>query len=412
MGFLRQHPEFLKLWSGQAVSSFGSRITTVAMPLVAVLVLHASPLQMGVLAALTVLPHLLFGLLAGVWVDRLSRRTILIVADVARALFLGSIPFLAMSSRLRVEHLYAVAFLAGVMTLLFDTAATSLVPALVGRANLMHANSAWILNETVARTAGPAVAGGLVQMLTAPVAIAFDAVSYLVSAACSVLVVVPPGAPAADRGRVRLLPEIGEGLGALFRNPILSAITISATVGALAGSMQAALIVLYLVRDLSLAPTFVGLALTVAGTAGVIGALRARSFGELFGPGPAFITGQLLSALSGLTLAAALGPSAVVAMFLLLGQVLGGLGLPLFSVPQTTLRQVLVPDDVLGRVNATWRFLVFGAQPVGALLGGALGVTIGVRATLVVGSVGILAGALWAIRSPVRSLRQLPDPVS
>jgi MFS family permease len=408
--FLRAHPEFFKLWSGQAVSTVGSRITTVAMPLAAVVMLHASPLQMGVLSALAVLPHLLFGLMVGVWVDRLRHRTILIVADLGRALVLGSVPILGFLQLLRMEHLYAVAFLTGLMSLLFATAATSLVPALVGRANLLRANSALVLNDTVARTAVPTLAGWVVQALSAPAAIAFDALSFVVSAGCSRLIRVEPAPGSTGRGRMRLWSEMLEGLRVLFGNAILSPITISATVGAFAGAMQGALVVLYFVQDLSLTPTFVGLALAVSGLASVVGALLAGSVSQRLGLGPAYLTGGLLSALAGLFLAAAAGPSASVALFLVLGQLLAGLGQPLFSVPQTTLRQSLVADHVLGRVNASWRFLVFGAQPLGALLGGALGATLGLRATLVVSSFGMLAGCLWAFRSPVRSLRQIPAP--
>lgn len=408
--FLGRHPEFFKLWSGQAISTLGSSITTVAMPLAAIIVLHASPVQMGVLAAMTTAPHLLFGLVAGVWVDRTSRRSILVVADVGRALLLGSIPVLGILGILRIEHLYAVAFLTGTLTLLFDTAALSLVPALVGRENLIHANSAWVLNLSVAGTAGPSLAGGLVQALTASVAIAVDAASFLVSAWFSLRIKVGPGSAGARRaGRVRLLAEIREGLHAMFSNRILSAIAVSATVGALAGAIQGAIVVLYLVRDLHLTPTLVGLAGTATGLASVAGALLAPLYAERLGPGPAYITGQLLTSVAGLLLAAAQGPLPVVALFLVMGQLLRGLGPPFFSVPQATLRQALVPDHLLGRINATWRFLVFGAQPVGALLGGVLGTALGLRTTIVVGSLCMLLGVLWGARSPLRSLRQIPD---
>lgn len=344
MLLFRQHPDFFKLWAGQAVSAVGSRITAVAMPLAAVVLLHASPIQMGVLSALTVLPHLLFGLLAGVWVDRVPRRTLLILMDVGRALVLGTVPALGIAGLLRIEQLYVVAFLTGLMTLVFDTAATTLVPALVGRADLLRANGAWILNTTVASTLGPPLAGGLVQLLTAPVAIAFDAVSFLVWAGCSVLIRVEPGRGELGRGHGRWWPETVEGLRLLFGNAILAPITVSALVGALAGAMRAALVVLYLVRELSLTPTFVGLALAAAGVASVLGALLAPSVGERLGPGPSYITGQLLFPLAGFVLAAAHGPSAIVMLILVAGQALAGLGPPLYSVPQTTLRQSLVPD--------------------------------------------------------------------
>jgi MFS family permease len=408
--FLIRQPEFFKLWAGQAVSAFGSAITTVALPLTAVVVLHVSTLQMAVLAAVGVVPHLLFGLVAGVWVDRLPRRSVLVTADLGRAALLGTIPVLAVLRLLHVEYLYAIAFLAGVMALLFDTASMSVLPALVGRNSrddLTRANSLMILSTSVAGTAGPSAAGGLVQLLTAPLAIAFDAASFLVSAGCSLLVVMPQAS--ARRTRIHVLREIAEGMRAVFDSPVLSAVTISATVGALGGAMQAALIVLYAVRDLHLTPTLVGLAVAVSGCASILGSLLAPASTRRLGSGPAYITGQLLSAVAGLVLAAARGPLAAVALFVLVGQLLRGLGLPLFAIPQRTLRQALVPDEMLGRVNATWRFLVFGAQPAGALLGGALGTALGLRSALVGGGLVMFAAVAWAAVSPLRGLREIPE---
>ena len=406
---LRRHPEFFKLWSGQAISSFGSAITTVALPLAAVVVLHASPVQMGVLLASTTLPHLLFGLVAGVGVDRLPRKSILVGTDLGRCLLLATIPILGVLGELRIEHLYAVAFLTGTMTLLFETASMSLLPALVGRDNLIHANGAMILNTSVASTAGPALAGGLVQVLTAPVAIAFDAASFLLSAVCSLLIEVQPAARSATgRGRVRLWAEIVEGLRVVFADRVLSPIAVSAAIGAMAGAIQGALVVLYLARDLHLSPAFVGLAVAASGVGSVVGALLAPPYSVRLGPGPAYITGQMLASLAGLFLAAARGPLTVVMLFVVVGRLVAGLGPPLYAVPQRTLRQALVPDQLLGRANATWRFMVFGAQPLGSLLGGVLGATVGLRAALVLGSVGILFAVAWATRSPLRSLRQIP----
>jgi MFS family permease len=364
---------------------------------------------MGVLAALTMLPHLLFGLVAGVAIDRLPRRPVLVVADLGRALLLGTIPVLGVGGVLRIEHLYAVAFLTGIGTLLFEIAAQSLVPALVGRDELVQANSAWLVNASVASTVGPSLAGWLVQLLTAPVAIAFDSASFVLSAVCSMLIRVEPR-PGSDTGqnRVRLAAEVVEGVRVLFGSEVLAAVTVSATAGALAGAMNGALQVLYLVRELHLSSTFVGLAVATSGAASVAGALLAPSYTRRLGPGRAYITGQILASLAGLFLAAARGPLALVGLLLALGQVAGGLGPPLYGVPQRTLRQALTPDRLLGRANATWRFLVFGAQPLGALLGGVLGTALGLRTTLVLGSVGMLLAAIWAARSPLRSLRRVP----
>ena len=422
---------FFWLWLGQAVSAFGSRITTVAMPLLAVGLLGASPAEMGVLAALGVLPHLLFGLLAGVWVDRWPRRRLLVVADLGRACVVGSVPLLGLAGLLRIEHLYVVAFLSGLLSLLFEVAAASLVPALVGRASLVQANSALLLNGTLASTVGPSLGGSLVQVLTAPLAIAFDAASFVVSAVCSlrmrvhdepadrgagradasVSVAVPPLAPAVDTPQptaTGLRSEALAGLRVLFGHPVLAPIVVSATLGAGAGAMQAALLVVYLVRDLGLAPAAVGLAMATTGLAAIVGALAAPAVIQRLGPGPSYLIGGLLAGLAGLLLAAAQGPPALVTVWLLAGQVAAGVGPSLYSVPQTTLRQSLVPDHLLGRANAAWRFLVFGVQPLGAIAGGTLGSTIGVRSTLVVASLGTLLACLYALRSPVRTVRTLP----
>jgi MFS family permease len=410
---VRSNPEFVKLWTGQAISSFGSAITTVAMPLVAVVTLGASPLQMGALSALTVLPHLLFGLPAGVWVDRLSRRRVLIVADLGRALLLAAIPLLSVLGVLRIEHLYMVAVLAGVLTLLSDTASMTLLPALVGRENLMQANSASMLNQTVATTTGPSVAGALVQLVSAPLAIAFDAASYLLSAFCSVLIKEPPRRTTGLHPRpVKLWSQLTEGFRELIGNPVLSALVVSATAAAIAGAMQGPLVVLYLVRELHLSPVLVGLAVTVVGLASVVGTLVAPAYSRRVGLGRAYISGQLLASLAGLVLAAARGPLPVLAPFLIVGQLLTGLGLPLYGVPQRTLRQALVPEFLLGRVNATWRTLVIGGQTFGALAGGILGTALGLRPTLVISSLGMLLGFLWAARSPLRSVEHLPNQVA
>lgn len=412
-GVLRSNREFAKLWTGQAISSFGSAVTTVAMPLTGVVVLRASPLQMGILSALTVLPHLLFGLLAGVWVDRFPRRPMLVVADLGRAVLLGAIPILGAFGLLRIEHLWVVAFLTGALTLISDTASMTLVPALVEREKLLEANSASMLNQTAAATAGPSVAGGLVQLLTAPIAIAFDAVSFLASAVCSFLVREPARVAQTDSARQRpgqMWSQVTEGLRAVFGNPLMSALAISATLAAVAGAMQGPLVVLYMVRELRLSPFMVGIAVTVVGVASVAGALVAPVFSGWLGPGRAYIVGQLLASLSGFVLAAAGGPMVLLASILFLGQLLTGFGSPLYAIPQRTLRQALVSDHLLGRATATWRTLVIGGQTFGALLGGVLGTALGLRPTLVVSGVGMLLGFLWAARSPLRSLTQLPGP--
>ncbi|HEY8745388.1 MAG TPA: MFS transporter, partial [Chloroflexota bacterium] len=231
---LRSHPEFFKLWGGQMISSFGSAITGLALPLTAVVVLRATPLQMGLLGTVGFLPQLLFSLPAGVWVDRLPRRPILIGSDLGRAVLLGSIPVLALLGLLRMEELYVVAFLTGVCAMCFDVAALALVPALVERERLVDANSSSALSDSVAMTAGPALAGGIIQLLTAPVAIAIDALSFLLSAAFTIVIRVREPAPVAKRRRGRLWTDIGEGLRLLVAHNALRAMVVSATLGSFA----------------------------------------------------------------------------------------------------------------------------------------------------------------------------------
>ncbi len=394
--------EFRKLWIGQLVSASGSAITTVALPLVAVVTLQASAVEMGFLAALTIAPHLVFGLPAGVWVDRWSLRRVLIWTDLGRFVLLGSVPVAAAVGALRIEQLYVVAVLTGLLTLLSDTASQTLMPALVAREDLIRANSAALLNFNLASTAGPSVAGFLVQVISAPFAIAFDAASYVVSAVASYLIREPVRAPARERSEVRL----STGLRVIFGNRVLAPLTVSATVAALAGAMQGPLVVLYLIRELHWSPALVGVALTAFGVAAVAGTFVAAAWCRRVGIGRAYLTGAFLASLAGAALATGLAPMVYV------GQAVAGLGMSLFGVPQRTLRQALVPPHLLGQVIATWRTLVTGGQAVGAAVSGVLATAIGIRPTLVLATAGMLTGALVALFSPLRTLDSLPETVS
>jgi predicted MFS family arabinose efflux permease len=264
-------------------------------------------------------------------------------------------------------------------------------------------------NATV-NTTGSALGGVLVQLLTAPIAIAVDALSFLLAAICKSRIRTPGPKPVAvvPRAERHLWVDIRQGLRAVFGHRILRAVTLSATLGALAGQMQAVVFVLYLVRNLKLASGLVGVAIAVGGVAGILGALMATPITKRIGPGPAFITGSFLGAMAGLVLAASSGPLYVAFAILVAAQLLRGIGPSLYGVNQQTFRQALVPRELVSRVNATWRFLVYGTMPIGALLGGVLGSAIGLRLTLIVSSGGMLLGATIALVSPLHSLRTLP----
>lgn len=390
--------EFRKLWIGQLVSASGSAITSVALPLVAVVTLQASALQMGALSALTVAPHLVFGLQAGVWVGRWSLRRVLIWTDLGRLVLLGSVPAAAALDVLTIEQLYAVAVLTGVLTLLSDTASQTMIPSLVPRDDLMRANSAALLNFSLASTAGPSLAGFLVQVLTAPFAILFDAASYVVSTVASYLIREPDRAPVPEQSEVRL----SSGLRVLFADRVLRPLVLSATVAAMAGALQAPLIVLYLVRELDRSPSFVGLTVTTFGLAAVLGTFVAGAWCRRVGIGRAYLSGAFLAALTPVSLFTGLTP------LILLGQTFAGLGMSLFGVPQRTLRQALVPPHLIAQVSSTWRTLVIGGQAVGAATSGVLATAIGIRPTLLIATAGMLAGVLIALVSPLRTFHSLP----
>ena len=257
----------MTLWQAQTVSEFGSEITRLALPLTAVLTLQATAVEMGVLRAAANAPILLLGLVAGVWVDRLRRRPIMVSANVGRALLLGAIPAIALLGALRMEHLWLVAFLVGTLTVFFDLAVTSIPPTLVAREDLVEANSKLQLSYSTVAAVGPGVAGWLIALVTAPLAIAVDAVSFLASAA--LLTRLGASEPAPRAGRRPMWGEIGEGARFLFGHPALRPLTVSTAVGSLGGSIQGTVLVLYAAQQLGLGPALIGLVVASGGVAAI-----------------------------------------------------------------------------------------------------------------------------------------------
>lgn len=400
---LKAYPAFFALWSGQTVSAFGSAITSLALPLAAVTLLGATPLQMGILAGLRYLPHLLLGLPVGVWVDRWPRRPVLLLTDLGQALLLGSLPALALLNGLRIEALYIVAVLTGLLALLADVAGSAYLPTLVARTHLLAANSATALSQSVATTLGPALAGLLVQLLSAPLAIALDALSFVASA--GLIRRIPSVEPATDRrGRRSFRTELTDGLRVIVDDPVLRAMIGTAAIGALAGALQQAVLVMFLVRELGLSPAWLGIVFAANGLAAIGGALVVSPLTERLGPGRAWVVGQVAWALATLVLAVVTGPFAMVVTLLIIAQLLGGAAATVVRVNQLTTRQALVPDQLLGRINASRRVVVFGIIPLGSLLGGVLGQSLGLRSALGTGALIMGLAVLWLVRSPVPRL--------
>ncbi|MFC5274294.1 MFS transporter [Brachybacterium sacelli] len=406
---LADYPDFRRLFGGSSISLLGSSVTTVALPLTAVLVLGASPMQMGLLGAASFLPHLVLGLPAGVWVDRTSYRGVIVSADLLAAAALAAVPILAATGLLQMWQLYVVVVITGTCGLFAAIASQSFMPRLVPQRALLAANSTFALSSSVVATSGNAIGGALVQLLTAPIAIAVDAVMLVVSALSKARITVTGRSAGTEPPKDSMLKGIRVGLRvALFGHPALRATTIAATVGALGGQMQAVIVVLFLVRELDLSAGLVGATIAVAGVAGIVGAAIGVQITGRLGNGPTFILGMTLSSLAGLVMATAGGPVVLVLLVLVIAQLLRGWGPTLYGINQQTIRQVLVPSALLARTQATWRFLVFGMQPIGAILGGTLGAVVGLRGTLIISSLVMLTGTGFALLSPLRTLRQLP----
>ena len=394
------------MWGGQTVSLFGSQVSLLAIPLTAVLVLNATALQMGILTALGTLPTLLFGLFAGVWVDRLHRRPILIVADAGRFLLLCLIPLSAVTGILHIGILYVLTFLVGILTIFFNVAYRSYLPSLIEREQLIEGNSKLELSQSVSEIVGPGLAGALVQILTAPVAILIDALSFLVSALSLAWIRTPERGPEGDTKQKGMLREIAEGLRFVFGKPILRALTSSFATLTLFNSVLEAVFILYLTRALGITPVVLGIIFAISSIGFLLGALLAGWLTHRIGIGITLLLTPLVIGGSDLLIPLA-GQAPLLAIPLIgLAQLLFGLARPVFSINQVSLRQALTPERLQGRMNASVSFVVFGIPAIGALLGGMLGQGIGLQKTLIIAAAGEMLACLWIFFSPVRRLRE------
>jgi predicted MFS family arabinose efflux permease len=404
--------DFVKLWAGQTVSKFGTHITGAAMAATAVLLLQATPAQMGLLSAFAGFPVLVISLLAGVWVDRLPRQRILIAADLGRALILLSIPLAALMGRLSIYQLYVVAGLVGVLTVFYNVADQSFLPAVVRRDKLVEANARIGASEALAEIAGPSCAGILVQWLSAPYAIFIDACSYLFSAATLGLIRVSEPRSAGQAG-ANVWREMKDGLRIVTRHAVLRALMLTTATHRFFGSFIGTIYWLFLVRDLGLPPAVVGVSIGIGGIGAFLGTLLAERFTRRFGIGRTIIGSLIIVPLwSGLLiLPLTAWPVGVVSGILFLMQLVGDIFWSVFFINVVSLRQGLIPTHMLGRASASLDFVGEGAGPIGALVAGMVATAIGARATWLLGAAGILAGSLWLIFSPVRRLHVPPgDP--
>ena len=403
---LWRHADFIRLWSGQTISVFGSMIGGTAMSFTAILVLKATPFQMGVLSSMELVPAFLVGLFAGAWVDRLHRRPLLIGADLGRALLLATIPLAALLGVLHINQVYVVALVVSILTLFFNVAYQSYLPALIGKDDLVEGNSKLSSSAAVAEFAGFSIAGWLVQVFTAPLAVLIDAGSFVVSAVSVGLIrarelaIVPQEYPDMRR-------EIVEGLKVVFHQSLLRSSAIAVLIQSMAGGIFGALVVLYMSRGLGFNPGILGMIWAVGGISSFLGAAFAPRISQSLGPGLAMIIGLGMSGISSFFIVMASGATLLSAMLLIAAQLGDGFYV-IYEVNQVSLRQSIASEHMLGRVNATMQFFSLGATLTGSLLGGLLGGMLGVRLTLTLGACGILLAVLALILSPLRGLKEMP----
>jgi MFS family permease len=401
-GRLIGQPGFRRLWFGQSVSEFGSQVTTLALPLAAVLVLHASTFQVGLLTTTGFAPFLLIGLPAGVWVDRVRRKGVMIAADAARALALATIPVAYGLGTLSLAQLYVVTFVQGVATVFFDVAYMSLVPGLVGRQHVAEANAKLQATVSVAQVSGPSAAGFLIGLLSAPVAFLADAASFVVSVLS--LLIIRDREPAPERAeRHSLRAEMAEGLRFVVTNPILRMIAGCTSTANLFYSAVTAIGVVFLVRQVHLGASGIGVLTSLGAIGGVAGALSCGVLRRWIGSARLIWLSLTVAAPLALLIPVTFpGPGLACYAVGLFALSFGGV---VYNVHQASFRQLLCPHRLLGRMNATIRFIVWGTIPLGGLLGGALGSWLGNRAALWVCAIGACLAPIWVLASPLRGMR-------
>ena len=406
---LWRSPDFLKLWVGETISLLGSQTTMLALPLVAALTLNASPIQMGWLGTLQYIPWLLIGLFAGAWADRLRRRPIMIVADLGRAILLGFIPFAALGGFLRIEHLYVIGFLVGILNVFFEVAYAAFLPSLVSREQLVEGNSKLQTSASIAEIGGPGLAGWLIQVVSAPIAMIVDSLSFLVSAMFLSWIRTPEPNPGAFERRKPIFQEILDGLRIVLKHPILRAFALTSTFSNFFLDVHLALYILYVTRELGIEPVLLGAMYTIASVGGLIGSLLAERVVRWFGIGRVLIGLQILVGISALIIPLAGRQLFVAVPLIAFAQTLWGMAAVIFVVNASSIRQAIVTKELQGRVMASMRFLTWGISPFGFLLGGTLGEHLGLQSTLIIAGLGMLSSFIWLFFSPLRSMREPPS---
>jgi MFS family permease len=411
---LLRHPDFLKLWTAETISVFGSAITQLALPIIAATTLNVTPFEFGLLTTIEFLPFILFSLPAGVWVDRLRRRPILIAGDLGRAVAIASIPVAFALNGLTIWQLYVVGFVNGILTVFFDVAYQSYLPSVVERDQLVDGNSKLETTRSAAQILGPGLAGILIGVLKAPFAMLLDALSYFVSAVFVFFIRRPeppiePHDEAAHGPRPSMRQEVAVGLRYVTGHRWLRNIAATTGTSNFFGNVVTAILILYLVDERGLGPEAIGFAFSVASVGFLIGALTTSRLTDRIGVGRMLVASAIGFSVSNLPIAFA--PDAWIWPALAVGGFVGGFCSTAWNINQVSLRQAITPPRMQGKMNATMRFIVWGTIPLGSIIGGALGGIIGLHQTIIIGAIGGLVAFVPVTLSSVRHIVKMPEPV-
>jgi hypothetical protein len=401
MSLLRQHRDFRRLWTGETISVFGSRMGDVAVSFAAVIALGATPIQMGLLAAVRLVPKLLFSLFAGVWVDRVRRRPLMIGADLGRFVLLATIPIAAALGHLAMNMLYPVILAVGVLDLLFDVAYGAYLPTLVDAPDVVEANSNLSASYAAAEVGGFALAGWLVQILTAPYAIAVDALSFIASAVAIRSIEKPEADVAPRKKRRGFYHEALEGANHVRADGRIFALTAANGLAALCYSIFSTLYMLFVVNDLRFNPGVLGMIFAVGGVSSFVTSIAATRLVASFGEGRAMALGAILQGVAWICVPAARGATMLAAGLLIAQQLFGDAGGTVYMITASGIPQTIVPTELLGRVRATISFVSIAAMLVGSIAAGAAAELIGMRPVMYAGAIGLAATGVILAFSPV-----------
>lgn len=398
---------FRLIWGAASVSAFGYYVTDIAIPLLAISELDVSSFELGLIRVVQQLPNLLFGLVLGVLVDRMRKRRLLIWSDIIRAVVLLAIPLAAFRDMLNLPLVLVVVFFVGAFNLLFDISDGAFIPLVVPRDRLVEGNSKIEASYATAQMGGPAIGGALVSLFTAPFAILITAVTLLSSASLIKRSTVVEPTPVVNHGR-SVRADIGEGLGFVWNHQILRPVLITAAGHNFFGWIFLSVYVLYMKRNLGISDFQVGLVFAAGGVGALMGTLITPALNRRFGIGPVMVTGNLLFGVTGLLIPAAILIPSYALEIVIVCEFLQYLCELPFFLNAITLLQLQSPDAMRGRVMSTRKFVTWGVQPFGSLLGGLLGGLITVPWTLAFGEFGLLAVGIWLCLNPIRSMRAIP----